>query len=159
MLDIISDDEGPFSPERAGRVPCKDLIRACYKDNESQASMMKKLRGQGGLVSYLNTNDARDVEKMIQAGNEEAALIYEAMAYQIAKGIGEMATVLEGAVDAIILTGGMAYSEMLTKWIKSRVKYIAPVHIIAGENEMSALAKGTLRVLNHEEEVREYTLG
>ncbi len=159
MLDIISDDEGPFSPERAGRVPCKDLIRACYKDNESQASMMKKLRGQGGLVSYLNTNDARDVEKMIQAGNEEAALIYEAMAYQIAKGIGEMSTVLEGAVDAIILTGGMAYSEMLTKWIKSRVKYIAPVHIIAGENEMSALAKGTLRVLNHEEEVREYTLG
>lgn len=159
MLDIVSDDEGPFSPERAGRVPCKDLIKACFKEGATQKDMMKKLRDKGGLVSYLNTNDAREVEKLIVKGHEEAALVYEAMAYQISKGIGEMATVLEGKVDGIILTGGMAYSDMLMEWIQKRVSFIGPVHIIPGENEMSALAKGTLRVLNNEEEAREYTLG
>lgn len=159
MLDIVSDDEGPFSPERAGRVPCKELIKACFKEGATQKDMMKKLRGKGGLVSYLNTNDAREVEKLIVKGHEEAALVYEAMAYQISKGIGEMATVLEGQVDGIILTGGMAYSDMLMEWIQKRVSFIGPVHIIPGENEMSALAKGTLRVLNNEEEAREYTLG
>lgn len=158
MIDIVSDDEGPFSPERSGRVPCKDLVKACY-NGASKAEMMKKLRGKGGLISYLGTNDAREVEKMISSGNAEAALVFEAMAYQISKGIGEMATVLEGRVDAVILTGGMAYSKMLTEWINKSVSYIGPVHIVAGENEMSALAKGTLRVLNQEESAREYTLG
>jgi butyrate kinase len=155
MVDIVSDDEGPFSPERSGRVPCKDLISMCYKND--QKTMKAKLRGKGGLISYLGTNDAREVEKMIEEGNKEAEMIYEAMAYQIAKGIGELATVVKGKVDAIAITGGIAYSKMVTNWISERVEFIAPVHIHPGENELESLALGTIRVLDGQEEAREYT--
>lgn len=157
LADIISDDEGPFSPERAGRVPCKGLIDLCYSGKFDRRTMHKKLVGNGGLKAYLNTVDARDVEKMIQEGNEEAKLVYEAMAYQIAKGIGELATVVDGEVDLIILTGGIAYSEMLTSMIRQHVKFIAPVEIMPGENEMESLALGTLRVLRGEETARIYS--
>lgn len=157
IIDLVSDDEGPFSPERAGRVPCRELINLCYSGKYDKKTMHKKLRGNGGLRAYLNTLDAREVEKMINEGNEEARLIYEAMAYQIAKGIGDLATVVNGEVDVIILTGGISYSKMLTSWIKQRVSFIAPVEIMAGENEMEALAYGALRVLRGEEEAKEYT--
>lgn len=157
LADIISDDEGPFSPERAGRVPCKGLIDLCYSGQFDRRTMHRKLVGNGGLKAYLNTVDAREVEKMIQEGNEEAKLVYEAMAYQIAKGIGELSTVVDGEVDLIILTGGIAYSEMLTSMIRQHVKFIAPVEIMAGENEMESLALGTLRVLRGEEEARTYS--
>lgn len=113
--------------------------------------------GNGGLRAYLGLVDAREVEKLIQAGNEEAGLIYQAMAYQVAKSIGELATVVKGKVDGIILTGGIAYSKMITSWIKERVEFIAPVEIMAGENEMESLALGALRVLRWEEPAREYT--
>jgi butyrate kinase len=156
IIDLVSDDEGPFSPERAGRVPCRDLINLCYSGKFDKKTMQRKLRGNGGLRAYLNTIDAREVEQMIEEGNEEAKLVYEAMAYQIAKGIGELATVIEGNVDAIILTGGIAYSKMLTDWIVKRVKFIAPVEILAGENEMESLAFGALRVLRGEESARQY---
>lgn len=156
IIDLVSDDEGPFSPERAGRVPCRDLINLCYSGKYDKKTMQRKLRGNGGLRAYLNTIDAREVEQMINGGNEEAKLVYEAMAYQIAKGIGELATVIEGNVDVIILTGGIAYSRMLTDWIVKRVRFIAPVEILAGENEMEALAFGALRVLRGEEAAREY---
>ena len=156
MVDIVSDDEGPFSPERSGRVPCKDLISMCYINDKE--TMQKKLRGKGGLISYLGTNSAIEVEKMIEKGNKEAELIYKAMAYQIAKGIGELATVVDGNVDRIVITGGIAYSKLITEWIRKRVEFIAPVEIIAGENELEALALGVLRVLNGEEEAREYDL-
>jgi butyrate kinase len=115
------------------------------------------LSGNGGFKGYLGTVDAREVERMVEEGNEEARLIYEAMAYQVAKGIGELATVLKGKVDAIILTGGIAYSKLMTEWIKDRVDFIAPVEVMAGENEMESLALGTLRVLRGEEAAREYT--
>lgn len=154
MVDIVSDDEGPFSPERSGRVPCKSLIHMCYNNDEK--TMVSKLRGKGGIISYLGTNDAREVEKMIADGNEEAAMIYEAMAYQIAKGIGELATVVKGKVDAIAITGGIAYSKMMTNWIQERVEFIAPVHIHAGENELESLVLGTIRVLDGKEEARIY---
>ena len=114
------------------------------------------LRGNGGLKAYLGTHDAREIEKMISNGSEEAKLVYQAMAYQISKSIGELAPVVNGKVDAIILTGGLAYSEMLTSWIKRRVEFIAPVEIMAGENEMEALALGVLRVLRGEEDANEY---
>ncbi len=156
MVDIIADDEGPFSPERAGRVPCKALIDLCYSGNYDKAAMNKKLRGNGGIKAYLNTVDARVVENMINDGDEYAKLIYEAMAYQIAKGIGELATVVGGGVDVIIITGGIAYSKMMTSWIKKRVEFIATVEIMPGENEMESLALGTLRVLNGEEIARDY---
>jgi len=154
MVDIVSDDEGPFSPERAGRVPCKSLIDLCFSGKYDHKTLNKMLRGNGGLKAYLNTVDARDVEKMIASGNEEAKVIYEAMAYQVAKGIGEMATVVSGEVDFIVLTGGIAYSKMLTDWIVSRVKFIAPVVLLPGENEMVSLANGALRVLKGVEEAR-----
>lgn len=156
IIDIISDDEGPFSPEGSGRVPCKQLVNMCFCGKFDNKAMNKKLRGNGGLKAYLNTVDAREVEKMIANGNEEAKLVYEAMAYQVAKGIGELATVVDGNVDAIIITGGIAYSEMLTSWIKKRVQFIAPVEILPGENEMESLVLGTLRVLRNEETAREY---
>lgn len=156
LVDIIADDEGPFSPERAGRVPCLDLIKLCYQHDKK--TMKAKLRGKGGLISYLNTNDAQQVEALIEQGDAYALKIYQAMAYQIAKGIGELATVLCGEVDRIILTGGVAYSQMLTQWIQERVEFIAPVEIIPGENELESLSLGALRVLKGEEIVHEYDL-
>lgn len=157
IVDIISDDEGPFSPERAGRVPCRKLIELCYSGKYDKDTMKKKLRGNGGLKAYLGTTDAREIEKMIEDGDEKARIVYEAMAYQIAKGIGELATVVDGKVDAVILTGGIAHSNTITSWIKKRVEFIAPVEIMEGENEMESLAYGILRVLRGEEEAREYT--
>lgn len=157
IVDIVGDDEGPFSPERAGRVPCKRLIEMCYKNDKN--TMKKKLRGEGGLVSLLGTNSAIEVEKRIENGDEKAKLIYEAMAYGIAKGIGELATVVDGNVDAVIITGGIAYSKIMTEWIKKKVQFIAPVEIVPGENELEALAFGTLRVLKGEEKAHEYDLG
>lgn len=156
MVDIMADDEGPFSPERAGRVPCKDLIDLCYSGKFDKKTMQKKLRGNGGLRAYLNTVDAREIQKRIDKGDEYSKLIFEAMAYQVAKGIGDLATVVEGKVDAIILTGGIAYSETITSWIKRRVEFIAPVEVMPGENEMEALAFGTLRILKGEERAIEY---
>ena len=156
MIDIIADDEGPFSPERAGRVPCKGLIDLCHLGKYDEKTIHKKLRGDGGLKAYLNTHDAREVEKRIENGDKYAELVYEAMAYQVAKGIGELATVVEGEIDYIIITGGIAYSKIFTDWIIKRVKFIAPIEIIPGENEMESLALGTLRVLKGEEEANEY---
>lgn len=156
IVDVIADDEGPFSPERAGRVPCKELIDLCYSGKYDLRTMQKKLRGNGGLKGYLDTTDVREVIKRIEDGDDNARLILEAMAYQVAKGIGELATVVYGRVDAIIITGGIAYSSLITSWIEKRVSYIAPVEIMPGENEMESLASGTLRVLRGEEEAREY---
>ena len=156
IIDIMADDEGPFSPERSGRVPCKDLIDLCYSGKYDVDTMHRKLRGRGGVFAYLGTSDAREVVRMIEGGNEYAGKVYEAMAYQVAKGIGEMSTVLCGEVDHIILTGGIAYSKMLTDWISERVKFISDVKIMAGENEMEALAYGVLRVLKGEETAWEY---
>lgn len=157
LTDIISDDEGPFSPERSGRVNCRELINLCFSGKYDKKTVVKMLSGNGGLKGYLGTVDAREVQKMIEDGNEEARLIFEAMAYQIAKGIGELATVVKGKVDAIILTGGIAYSKMITNWITERVEFIAPVEIMAGENEMESLAQGALRVLRKEEDAKDYT--
>jgi butyrate kinase len=112
--------------------------------------MIKFIRGSGGLKSFLGTADARKIEGMIAAGDEKAKLLYEAQAYQIAKGIGELAPVLNGDIDYVILTGGLAKSEMLTKMVADRVKFIAPVEIVPGENEMEALALGAKRLLDGE---------
>ncbi|NLY86349.1 MAG: butyrate kinase [Tissierellia bacterium] len=154
MVDIVSDDEGAFSPERAGVLPSSALMEFCYKNDK--ATVAKLLRGKGGLVSYLGTNDAREVEKMIEDGDEYAKLVYEALAYQVAKSIGQLATVVNGQVDGIILTGGMAYSKLLTGWIEERVKFISKVIIVPGENELEALAMGGLRVLRGEERVHRF---
>ncbi|MEG1310398.1 MAG: butyrate kinase [Romboutsia sp.] len=156
VIDIVSDDEGAFSPERSGRVPCKKLIDRCFSGKYSYRDMLKMIRGNGGIVSYLDTADIREVEKMISEGNKKAKLVHEAMTYQVAKSIGELSTVVEGKVDGIILTGGISYSNMITSMIKKRVEFIASVDIIPGENELESLSLGILRVLRREEEAKIY---
>ncbi|MBM7604570.1 butyrate kinase [Metabacillus crassostreae] len=148
--------DGPFSPERAGTVPAGDLVSMCYSGDFFREEMMKKLVGQGGLVGYLGTNDAVKVEKMVEAGNPEATLIYSAMAYQIAKEIGSASAVLKGKVDAIVLTGGLAYGKKFVKEISSYIDWIADVLVFPGENELQALAEGALRVLLGEEKAKDY---
>lgn len=150
------DGEGPFSPERAGTVPAGDLVSLCFSGEYYREEIMKKLVGQGGLVGYLGTNDAVKVEKMIAAGNEKAKLVYSAMAYQVAKEIGAASAVLAGKVDAIVLTGGLAYGKGFVKEIADRVNWIAEVIVQPGENELQALAEGALRVLRGEEKAKDY---
>lgn len=156
MTDMISDDEGPFSPDRSGRVPCIALIEKCYSNEISLYDMKKKIRGKGGIYSYLNTNDLRKVEEMVKNGDKYASTIYDAMVYQMAKAIGEMATVVDGDVDAIIITGGIAYSKMFTDKLVKKIKFISKVEIMPGENEMESLAYGVLRVLRGEEKAKEF---
>ena len=150
------DGEGPFSPERTGSLPVGGLIKLCYSGKYTIDELKKKIVGKGGLVAYLGTNDGREVEDMIKNGNKDAELVYKAMAYQVAKEIGACAAVLEGKVDAVCLTGGLAYDKGLIGWIKERVEFIGTVKVYPGEDEMIALAEGGLRVLRGEEQAKEY---
>lgn len=150
------DGCGPFSPERSGGIPAGDLVKMCFSGEHTLDEIKKMLKGNGGIVSYLNTNDAREVEAMIEKGDKKAQLVYKAMAYQIGKEVGACAAVLKGKVDAIVLTGGIAYSKMFTAWIVEMIDFIGEVKIYPGEDEMSALAMGALRVLNKEEEAKIY---
>ncbi len=149
--------EGPFSPERSGSLPLFKYLEKCQSGKYSETELKKMVVGKGGLVSYFNTNDARDVEKIINAGSEKYKLVYEAMAYQIAEEIGKRATNLKGKIDAILLTGGLAHSKMLTNWIVERVNFLSETIIYAGESELEALAQGGLRVLRGEERAKHYT--
>lgn len=148
--------EGPFTPERAGSLPTMDIVDFVFSGKYSREEIQRKLVGRGGLMSYLGTTDAVEVEKMISGGDENAKLVYRSMAYQAAKDIGAMSTVLKGLVDGIVITGGLAYSEMLTGWIVEWVNFLSPVFIYPGEDEMAAMAEGALRVLRGEEEVKKY---
>lgn len=150
------DGEGPMSPERAGTLPVGSLIKLCFSGKYTQDEIKRTVVGKGGLVAHLNTNDGREITKRVKSGDKKAELIYFAMAYQVAKEIGSCAAVLEGNVDAICLTGGLAYDELFTGWIKERVEFISKVFIYPGEDEMIALAQGGLRVLRGEEEAKEY---
>ncbi len=149
-------EEGPFSPERTGGLPAYSLVELCYSGKYTREQMLRKIMGEGGLVAYLGTNSIKEVLKRIEQGDEKARFYLEAMAYQIAKEIGAMSTVLKGKVDAIILTGGGANAELLVNWIKERVSWIAQVLVYPGEHEMLALAQATLRVLRGEEKPKEY---
>ena len=158
VIDVNNalDGDGAFSPERAGSVPVGDLIKMCFSGEYTQAEVYSKIVGKGGYVAYLNTNDARDVLREKQEGNEFAELIYNAFIYQVSKSIGEMATVLKGKVDSIILTGGIAYSPIVVADIKERVEWIGNVTVYPGEDELLALAQGAIRVLSGEEEAKIY---
>ncbi len=158
VLDVNNalDGEGAFSPERAGSVDIGAVIDACFSGEYTKESIKKKLVGEGGLVSYFGTSDCRKVEQMMQAGDEKASLIFSAMAYQIAKEIGAASTVFAGNVDAIIFTGGLAWSKPLIAQIEERIGFIAPVIVRPGEYEMEALAAGVLRVMRGTEEALEY---
>ncbi len=150
------DGEGPFSPERSGSLPVGDLVRYCYSGKGNLRETLKLIKGEGGLVAYLGTNDVRQVLERIDKGDAYAEKIYHGMAYQVAKQIGECAVVLKGKVDAIVLTGGIAYDQRFVDWIQDYVSFLAPVMIFPGEEEMQALAEAVLRVLNGEEKPRIY---
>ncbi len=150
--------EGPFSPERAGTVPAGDLVDLCFSGEYTKEEIMKKLVGTGGLLGYLGTNDAVKVEQMIQGGDEKARFIYDAMAYQIAKEIGAASAVLKGEVEAIVLTGGLAYGKSFVSTIRSYIDWISDVLVYPGENELQSLAQGALRVLQGEEQSKQYRI-
>ncbi|MBP7222863.1 MAG: butyrate kinase [Sedimentibacter sp.] len=158
VIDVNNalDGDGPFSPERTGSLPVGSLINICYSGEFTLQELKKKIVGNGGLVSYLGTNDGRKVSEMIANGNKKAEIIYKAMAYQVAKEIGAAAVVLKGEIDAIAITGGIAYDNQFTDWIKTSVEFLGRVLIYPGEDEMSALAEGGLRVLRGEEEALVY---
>ncbi len=150
------DGEGPFSPERSGTLPVGQLVKLCFSGKYSLKEVQKMIKGEGGLVAYLSTNNAVDVEKMVDSGDQTAALIYHAMAYQVAKAIGEMYTVLRCEVDAILITGGIAYDKRFVGWIQERIYKLSPVHVFPGEDEMRALAINALMVIRGELSVKLY---
>ncbi len=158
IIDVNNalDGEGPFSPERSGGLPVGGLAKLCFSGEYTYEEVKKMITGRGGYVSYLGTNDGIEVAKRIEAGDKEAKLIQDALCYQTAKEIGACATVLKGKVDAIILTGGLVYSEDIGDYIEAHVGFIAPVIRYPGEDEMEALAAGALRVMRGEEKAKDY---
>lgn len=158
VIDVNNalDGEGPFSPERTGGLPVGDLAKMCFSGKYTHNDIKKKIKGNGGLVAYLNTNDGRVVQQMIDNGDQQAELVFKAMAYQVAKEIGSCAAVLKGNVDGIILTGGIAYNKTFVQWITDHVSFIGKMFIYPGEGEMEALAEGGLRVLKGEEAAQIY---
>lgn len=158
VVDVFSafDGDGAFSPERAGGVPCAALVKMCFSGKYTEKEISAKLIGKGGLNSYLGTNDMREVTKRANEGDAKAAEVKQAFLLQVAKDIGAMACVLNGKVDQIIITGGIAYGEDVVAKLKERCGWIAPVTVYPGEDELLALAQGALRVMNGEEQVKQY---
>lgn len=158
VIDVNNalDGEGAFSPERSGGLPAGQLVDMCFSGMYTQQEIRKKITGRGGLVAYLGTNDARAVDNLAQSGDRQARLIFDAMAYQVSKDIAANAAVLKGRVDAIILTGGIAYSKSIVEMIRQNVGFIAEVVVYPGEDELLALAEAAVRVLTGEEEAKVY---
>jgi len=152
MVDMVDGkEEGPFAPDRCGGVPSSQLVKLCFSGKFTEKELRTGLFGSGGLYAYLGTKDIRQVKKMAEDGDAKAALLLDALAYQVSKEIGALSTVLKGKVDRIVLTGGMAYATYFTDAIVDRVGYIAPVVLVPGEEELESLAAGALRVLRGEE--------
>lgn len=154
MIDMIMDEEGPFSPERAGGMPVYAIVNMAYSGTYTKEELMKQLQRRGGMVSYFGTSDMREVEAWVEEGNEEAKVLFEAMALAVAKNIAKIAPAVCGKIDYIILTGGLAYSKMFTDYVKQRIGFLAPVELIPGENEMRSLAQGVVRVMRGEEQAK-----
>ncbi len=152
VIDVNNalDGEGPMSPERAGTLPAGQLMKLCFSGKYTQKEVGVMIKGHGGLVAHTGSNDARDVEKLVLEGDTHSTLIYDAMCYQIGKEIGQMAAVLKGKVDAIIITGGIAYSKYVANYLSDMIGWIAPFEVYGGEDEMGALAGNALSVLRGE---------
>jgi butyrate kinase len=148
--------EGPFSPERSGGLPALQLVDLCFSGKYTHSEVKTMLVGKGGMAAYLGTNDFRKVCAEAEAGDKKSALVRDACAYQVSKEIGVMAAVLKGEVDAIILTGGMAYQVSHINSIRSMTSFIAGIVVYPGEDEMMALAYNGLLALNGEVTIREY---
>ena len=150
------DGEGPFSPERAGSLPAKELVNLCFSGKYTQDEILKMISGKGGVFSHLGTTDMIEAEKMMNNGDEHAKLVINAMIYHIAKAIAEKGAVLCGKIDAILITGGIAYWQYMVDELKKRVDWMAPVHVYPGEDEMSALAENAFGALNGDIKVMKY---
>lgn len=157
IIDVANalDGDGPFSPERSGGLPSGQLMKVCFSGDYTQAEVGKMINGNGGFNAYLGTNDMREVVEMAKS-DEKAALVRDAFHYQLGKEIGSMAVVLDGKVDQIILTGGIAYNQITCDYFKDHCGFIAPITVYPGEDELLALAQGALRVMNGEEEAKVY---
>lgn len=158
IVDVFNalDGDGAFSPERAGAVPSGALIKMCFSGDYTEKEVYSKIVGKGGFNAYLGTNDMREVNKKVEAGDENAAAVRAAFIYQVAKDMGSMACVLKGKVDQIIVTGGIAYNQYVVDCLKEYAGFIAPFTVYPGEDELLALTQGALRVLNGEEEAMKY---
>lgn len=157
MVDVTnSREEGAFSTERAGSLPVMKLAELCFSGRYTLKDVERMVFREGGLYSYLGTRELREVLRRIERGDEYAKLVLDAMIYQIAKEVGAMATVLKGRVDAILITGGLAHSPEVVEGVKARIRWIAPVYVYPGEDELRALAEGALRALRGEEPARDY---
>ncbi len=155
MVDVNNaNDQGPFSPERVGTLPLTGLLELIRSGDA--ASLRRRFWGGGGLVAHLGTNDGQEVERRIATGDQKALLVYRAMAYQVSKEIGAMAAALGSRPDAVVLTGGLAHSEMFVGWIAQRVSFLGRILVYPGGEEMAALAAGTLRVQRGEEQAKRY---
>lgn len=155
-IDCYSDDDAGFAPERCGKIQAMDLAMLCYSGKYTKAEMSRYIRGKSGLSALLGTSDALEVENMIKNGDEHAKLVYEAMARGHAKGIADLASVVCGKVDRIVITGGLANSKMLMDMMRPHIEWIAPMVVLPGQFEMEALAAGGLRVLRGEEKAHEF---
>ena len=156
IVDVNSaNNAGPFTPERSGGLPARELLKICFSGQFTEQELIRRLNGQSGWVGYLGCNDGREVEKKMRDGEEEARLLFDGMAYQIAMEIGAMSAVLK-SFDGVIYTGGLAHSQLLLQGIQAYVQYLGPSFTVPGENELLALAEGAVRVLNGEEQVRVY---
>ncbi len=158
VIDVNNglNGDGPFSPERTGSLPMFQFANLCFSPDYDFKAIKKLLTGNGGLVAYLGSNNGIEVENMIENGDKKAEEVYNAMCYQISKEIGALATVLSGKVDYILITGGLAYSDMIVKYISDRVSFIAPIEIYPGENEMQALTEGGYYALKGEYQINQY---
>ncbi len=152
-----ANEDGPFASQRAGTVPTAGLVELCFSGRLSKNEILDKLQRKGGLFAYLETDDLKEIERRIEQGDKEAELAFEAMAYQVSKELGAYAVVLKGKIDAIIITGGMAYSKPFVSLIKDWLKFMRKkIFVFPGEHEMEALALGALRVLRKEEHEQVY---
>ena len=158
VIDVFNalDGDGAFSPERAGGAPSGALIKMCFSGEYTEKEIYKKFVGGGGLNAYLGTNDMRDVEKMVNDGDAKATEVRDAFVFQVSKDIGSMSCVLNGKVDQIIVTGGIAYDKGVVAKLKEACEWIAPFTVYPGEDELLALVQGGLRVVNGEEEAMKY---
>ena len=148
--------EGPFSPERSGGLPAAAVVDLCFGGKYTEAQIRKMISGEGGFVSYIGTNSFFDVENAVKDGDEKVKFIQDAFVYQLCKEIGAMSTVVNGNVEAIVLTGGAAYYKKMVEEIKEKVSFIAPVVVYPGEDEMGALASNALAVLEGTEQIKVY---
>ncbi|HBL76972.1 MAG: butyrate kinase [Bacteroidetes bacterium GWF2_42_66] len=158
VIDVNNalDGDGPFSPERSGSLPVGELIKMCFSGRFQQDEIYRMVIGEGGFVAHLGTNNAQEVEQRAASGDTKAQLIQDALAYQVAKSIGQMAVVLNGKVDAILLTGGLAYNKYLCNYITEKTSFIAPLKVYPGEDELQALAMNVLRVARGEVDAKVY---